>query len=117
MKTEELVAFGCHDRNLWGLDLNQGTLRWRCSFEGPVYATPFRLEGLSGGNYIVSCCTQGRLRVVRAADGSSACSFSLPGQIFSSPVCAWQNGQLWVYVGCRDDYLHCLNIELATQCK
>lgn len=37
----------------------------------------------------------------------------LPGDIFSSPVMI--GGR--VYVGCRDDYVHCLKLEANIECN
>ncbi|XP_078458863.1 beta-alanine-activating enzyme isoform X1 [Lampetra planeri] len=55
--------------------------------------------------FVVAAGTDG-LVCVLDEQGNPVCSYRLPGEVFSSPV-AWGDCLL---VGCRDDYLYCLQI-------
>ena len=80
---------------------------------------------------IVACNTAGELHVFAHHDGALLAKLVLPGQVFSSPVCCSTRGVVGsagggsggagvggggadvsngmkVIIGCRDDYIHCL---------
>ena len=55
---------------------------------------------------VVIASTDGRLCVLDNRDGQLLSSYTLPGQVFSSPVIS----NTLIIVGCRDNFVYCLEI-------
>lgn len=55
---------------------------------------------------VVVCSTQGKLYCLSLDEGHLVSSWSLPGQVFSSPLLVGND----ILVGCRDDFLYCLTM-------
>uniref|UniRef100_S4RLE4 Aminoadipate-semialdehyde dehydrogenase n=1 Tax=Petromyzon marinus TaxID=7757 RepID=S4RLE4_PETMA len=96
------VVFGSHDGSVYAVSAS-GQLQWKHQLGAPVYATPCTWVCPAG--LVVAAGTDG-LVCVLDEQGNPVCSYRLPGEVFSSPV-AWGDCLL---VGCRDDYLYCLQI-------
>lgn len=69
-----------------------------CVFDGSVVGR--------GGALVALASTDGTVWILDGQDGQTLASFTLPGELFSSPV-VW--GQSLV-VGCRNDYVYCLKL-------
>lgn len=69
-----------------------------CVFDGSVVGRR--------GTLVALASTDGTVWILDGQDGQTLASFTLPGELFSSPV-VW--GQSLV-VGCRNDYVYCLKL-------
>uniref|UniRef100_S4RLD8 Aminoadipate-semialdehyde dehydrogenase n=1 Tax=Petromyzon marinus TaxID=7757 RepID=S4RLD8_PETMA len=100
------VVFGSHDGSVYAVSAS-GQLQWKHQLGAPVYATPctWSHDPATDAGLVVAAGTDG-LVCVLDEQGNPVCSYRLPGEVFSSPV-AWGDCLL---VGCRDDYLYCLQI-------
>ncbi|XP_030380537.1 beta-alanine-activating enzyme isoform X2 [Scaptodrosophila lebanonensis] len=108
------VLFGCIDQFLYCLECKTHTsdpavefgLRWKLDVGAAIYGTPTLLT-LQPLCFLVCCCaTDGRIVLANLSTGQVQYSEKLPGQIFSTPCHI--EGQQWIYVGCRDNFLYCL---------
>ena len=116
------IFFGSHDKSVYCLSLT-GELLWRFTTDGPVYSSPF--VAMIEGN--MSCHTMcnarpcdehdtqlavfalssvGSLYILDFYSGVLLAFYSLPGEVFSSPV-VFDNQ---ILIGCRDNYLYSLGI-------
>lgn len=97
------VLIGSHDGRVHFVRTEDGRVRWTSSrLDSEVYATPFTADGIVA--YV--CTVRGKLYALSVDDGSTLNVFSLPNDVFSSPVVV--RGKL--VVGCRDDHLYCINV-------
>ncbi|XP_068720110.1 beta-alanine-activating enzyme-like isoform X2 [Montipora capricornis] len=124
------VVFGSHDNNVYCLS-PCGELQWTFSSNAQVYSSPFIAE-LKVTNCDTTChatcnatckkcdstkarravfvvTTVGTINVLDLYSGVRLGLYSLPGEIFSSPVVVDKR----ILVGCRNDYLYCLEITTA----
>ena len=99
------IIFGCHDNNIYSVNLDTATHNKRCiaRLSSPVFASVDVVNPVSG--ILVCAATSGQLCVLDK-DGSFLASAYLPGNIFSSPL--YLNDS--VIVGCRDNYLYKFSI-------
>ena len=118
------IVFGSHDKSVYCLSL-KGELQWSFTTDGHVYSTPFVAE--INANRLTTCrvarhalfcgkrdagmavfvwSTLGTLYVLDLHSGVRLASYSLPGEVFSSPVAV----DYRLLIGCRNDYLYSLGI-------
>ncbi|TSN30201.1 Acyl-CoA synthetase family member 4 [Bagarius yarrelli] len=102
------VFCGSHDSFVYCISSANGSLLWRFQTTGKVYSSPFVFDGSPWGirTLVAIASTDGTLWVLNGEQGTLEASFSLPGELFSSPV-VWGHA---IVVGCRNDYLYCLEI-------
>lgn len=115
-----MVVVGSHDEHLYCLSQETGEVRWRHSLGSPVYSSPFvvtipnsspeDVSSSSAGGLVVVASTKGLLCVVDLLTGTRLCSISLPGEVFSSPICLPTESACLISIGCRDNYLYCLRL-------
>lgn len=118
------IVFGSHDNCVYCLSLD-GELQWSFTTDGQVYSSPFVAE-LNADHFTtghVTChasfgderdvriavfvwSTLGTLYVLDINSGVRLASYSLPGEVFSSPVVVGKR----LLIGCRNDYLYSLEI-------
>lgn len=94
------MVFGCHDKCVYSLAVKnfQPTLLWKTQLTSPVYSTP---SGLND-KLILAASNNGKLCILEAETGVLIEEYSLPNEIFSTPVMYGD----FIYVGCRDDHLY-----------
>ncbi|XP_038055131.1 beta-alanine-activating enzyme-like [Patiria miniata] len=64
-----------------------------------------------GDAFVIVCSTQGSVVILDLGSGEVVTSCQLPGEVFSSPV-VFRN---CVVIGCRDDFVYCLEIATESQ--
>lgn len=125
------VLFGSHDKCVYCLSL-RGELQWRFPTDAQVYSSPFVTEVNTStletchAAFLRELChatrekrdltetrvvvfvfsTVGTLYVLDLHSGVLLDSYSLPGEVFSSPVVVGNR----LLVGCRNDYIYSLEI-------
>lgn len=109
------IVFGTHDKCVYCLSLN-GELQWSFPTDGQVYSSPFVAElNANHGSFcdkrdacvaVFVWSTLGTLYVLDLHSGVRLASYSLPGEVFSSPVVVDNK----LFIGCRNDYLYSLEI-------
>lgn len=101
------ILFGCHDKKLRCLNYNyeskSASCVWSSELQSQIYGTP-RLISINSENYIISCATDGNINFVNLSSGAIEHTHKLQGEIFSTPVIV----DRMVFVGCRDNFLYCL---------
>ncbi|KAJ8449006.1 hypothetical protein Cgig2_004061 [Carnegiea gigantea] len=113
--------------NVYSLELKTGRILWEYNAEDPISASAFVDENvkltsdacLPPERLVCICTSSGRINLLRVscttAEDDETLKYSvkkfaeldLQGDIFSSPVMF--GGR--IFVGCRDDYLHCIVAE------
>lgn len=117
LQTEDLqshtgtkILCGSHDKCLycWNENLE---LEWRTELDSEVYSIPsyfpvrFPAPHQHIGLQCISICSSaGVLYLVNMHSGCVICELKLPSEVFSSPICLENN----VIVGCRDNYIYCI---------
>ena len=115
----DYVLVGCHDKNLYCLT-SKGKLNWLFTADSQIYSTPFvsQLFYRCGSENesrtqtsmvsvwaVFVFSTSGKMYALDLPSGLTLSDpVSLPGEVFSSPVVVSNR----VLIGCRDDYLYCL---------
>ncbi len=61
-------------------------------------------------HYVVCCGTQGQVEILNLLSGRRVSSYSVPGEVFSSPVVCGNK----LIIGCRDDNVYCFQLQPAT---
>ena len=80
---------------------SSGSLLWRTVVGAAVAGAP-DVQGLG----VAVCTTQGEVVLLNKDKGEEMGRFTLSGEVFSSPLLLGNK----LVVGCRDDFLYCLNI-------
>jgi outer membrane protein assembly factor BamB/acyl carrier protein len=121
------IIFGSHDGFLRCYALaeqDESQLLWECDCEAAIFATPAVVEAAVDARVlaVAVATTAGELLCVDSVSGSILCKYRLDGEIYSSPVfvkptnaraAEYDNSYLGsVYVGCRDDKVHCVDLFL-----
>ncbi|XP_074085479.1 beta-alanine-activating enzyme isoform X2 [Macrotis lagotis] len=106
------IFFGSHDCFLYCYNM-EGHFQWKFEATASIYATPFTFHNhnLSSEMLLAAASTDGKLWILDAKRGLLQTVHELPGEVFSSPV-VWQSMLL---VGCRDDYVYCLDLLGVTE--
>jgi acyl-CoA synthetase len=101
----EYIVCGCHDGNLYCLDL-RGELKWQRQLGNkPIFSSPF-VGHTEQAAIIAACNTAGEIFVVSAA-GELVTHVKCLGEVFSSPVLV----ESLLIVGSRDDSVYCFEFE------
>ncbi|XP_036619637.1 beta-alanine-activating enzyme isoform X2 [Trichosurus vulpecula] len=105
MKQE--IFFGSHDCFIYCYNM-EGHFQWKFEATASIYGTPFTFHNhnLSNEMLLAAASTDGKLWILGAERGQLQTVHKLPGEVFSSPV-VWQS---MLVVGCRDDYVYCLDL-------
>ncbi|XP_028400135.1 beta-alanine-activating enzyme-like isoform X2 [Dendronephthya gigantea] len=114
------VIFASHGQKVYCIS-SEGKRKWSTSVDGPVYATPcftfYNYDSIlqkssspaacvHHNNCVIVVTTKGTVYLMAASDGRIFNTFTLPGEIFSSPVIVGRD----IVIGCRNDYLYCLKV-------
>ncbi|XP_034267275.1 beta-alanine-activating enzyme isoform X1 [Pantherophis guttatus] len=104
------IFFGSHDRFIYCCN-REGIVLWKFETTSTVYATPFVFcsPKLDSRTFLVATSTDGRIWILNAKTGVAEGRGQLPGEVFSSPI-AWGST---IVVGCRNNYLYCLDLCLS----
>lgn len=104
---DNLVIFGCHDRNIHILQCETSSYKVINKFEmdSEISSTPCVYKCLDTIK-VVSACNSGVISMFDLDSSEANSSISLPSEVFSSVFVYKDN----IYVGCRDNKLYCLNI-------
>ncbi|XP_055491682.1 beta-alanine-activating enzyme isoform X2 [Leucoraja erinacea] len=107
--TKQKIIFGSYDSFVYCLN-EDGDLVWKFETSKQVYAVPFLYPNsdFNGRTLVAVMSTDGSLWILVAATGELITSYSIPGEVFSSPV-IWENKLI---VGCRNNYVYC--VEMST---
>uniref|UniRef100_A0A1A8J1X2 Aminoadipate-semialdehyde dehydrogenase n=2 Tax=Nothobranchius kuhntae TaxID=321403 RepID=A0A1A8J1X2_NOTKU len=107
---QQTLLCGSHDGRLYCLNCADGSLVWTFQTTGKVYSTPCVFDGFAAGQkgvLVGVASTDGTIWILDVRDGQIVTSHTLPGEVFSSPV-VWGN---ILVIGCRNDYVYCLNLK------
>ncbi|KAI9594501.1 hypothetical protein BDF19DRAFT_414552 [Syncephalis fuscata] len=131
------VIVGSHAGTLICCSISSGALIWQAtipttehnttqSTRTPVYASPFLITHCSSNNAskeewcAIIASTDGRLFAVDGQSGTLYLWITLPGEVFSSPICIYNNSNtnsnrmkkqppITVLIGCRDNGFYAIN--------
>uniref|UniRef100_H2ZXZ7 Beta-alanine-activating enzyme n=1 Tax=Latimeria chalumnae TaxID=7897 RepID=H2ZXZ7_LATCH len=106
------VFSGSHDGFIYCFSL-EGDLLWQFKTSAKVYSTPFVFHDrdLDDRPLIAVISTDGSLWILDTESGLLKASYKFPGEVFSSPV-VWEKT---LTVGCRNDYVYCMELSPAKQ--
>ena len=114
------VILASHAQKVYCIS-SEGKRKWSTLVDGPVYATPCfafynyvsTIQKSSSpahcvhyNNCVIIVTTKGTIYLLAVGDGRVLKMFTLPGEIFSSPVTVGDD----IVIGCRNDYLYCLKV-------
>lgn len=101
---QNCIVFGTNSNKLYCLQpfANGCKIKFSVSLDGPIISTP-----CTTNTHIIASTTSGSIFLIDSAGNIVGCK-QLKGEIFSSPV-IWNN---YVFIGCRDNNVYCLEIEL-----
>uniref|UniRef100_T1IUS3 Carrier domain-containing protein n=1 Tax=Strigamia maritima TaxID=126957 RepID=T1IUS3_STRMM len=105
---KKFLMFGCHDSKLYCVLVETGHVHWILQMNSPIYASPFSLFNCSkerSGHVGVIACITGEIKLVSVINGSEIASYTLSGEIFSSPVILKDK----LVIGCRDNFVYCFD--------
>ncbi|XP_067008932.2 beta-alanine-activating enzyme [Anabrus simplex] len=115
-RSQELIVIGCHDKNVYCLRHEKTSVSclWKLQLDSAVFATPFIFHVLSSSTashpdeavYAAVATTKGTILLIDVQRGTIKSSYSLPYEVFSSPVVYNRS----LVVGCRDNYVYSLNL-------
>ncbi|XP_041054843.1 beta-alanine-activating enzyme isoform X1 [Carcharodon carcharias] len=110
--TDQKIICGSHDCFVYCLD-EDGNLVWKFETSKQVYSVPFVFTNcdLDDRTLVAVISTDGNLWILAATTGELVASYSLPGEVFSSPV-LWKKTLI---VGCRNNYVYCLEMSALEQ--
>ncbi|XP_067993833.1 beta-alanine-activating enzyme isoform X2 [Melanerpes formicivorus] len=105
--TQQEVFVGSHDCFIYCCS-TEGTLLWKFKATASVYGAPFvfQSDGPQSRVLLAAVSTDGRVWILNARSGRAEGAHKLPGEVFSSPV-VWGTK---LVVGCRNDYVYCLDV-------
>uniref|UniRef100_UPI00398F2FC6 beta-alanine-activating enzyme isoform X2 n=1 Tax=Pristiophorus japonicus TaxID=55135 RepID=UPI00398F2FC6 len=112
--TNQKIICGSYDCFVYCLN-EDGDLVWKFETSNQVYAVPFVFTNcdLNDRTLVAVISTDGNLWILVATTGELVTSYSLPGEVFSSPV-VWKETLI---VGCRNNYVYCLEMSTSEQKK
>ncbi|KAM8939500.1 beta-alanine-activating enzyme [Pelodytes ibericus] len=101
------IIFGSHDGFVYCCDTG-GVLLWRYKTSSRVYATPFVFPHphIQDMELVAAASTDGSVWILDAESGQLNNMHKLDGEVFSSPV-VWGSN---LVIGCRNDYVYCLDV-------
>ncbi|KVI00589.1 Acyl carrier protein-like protein [Cynara cardunculus var. scolymus] len=106
------------DGSVYSFNLEKGNLVWKCDLGDPISSSAYVDENLQltsdhsliSDRLVCVCTSSGSIVVLRVNKEQNAVQkfgrIDVEGGIFSSPVMI--GGR--IFVGCRDDYVHCIGI-------
>lgn len=104
---KEMLIFGCHDKNLYVVVPSNETCslvdQVQCDAEISTTACVYKEYDIT---VIVAACNAGVIYIIDFNNLLIMKSIRLPNEIFSSPVVFGKK----LYVGCRDNYLYCIDL-------
>ncbi|XP_015717711.1 beta-alanine-activating enzyme isoform X1 [Coturnix japonica] len=108
--TKQEVFFGSHDHFIYCCNM-EGNLLWKFKATSSVYGTPFVFQSDDSKNKVLlaAVSTDGKVWILNARTGTAEGIDTLPGEVFSSPV-VWGTK---LVVGCRNDYVYCLDLYIT----
>ncbi|XP_050084897.1 beta-alanine-activating enzyme [Anopheles aquasalis] len=98
------------DGTLALLDASDGSIRWerRICSNVPVFSSPVYAEDLDS---IFVCGVDGTLCVHDVASGNELTTYKLAGSVFSSMSFRNQSSGAYLFVGCYDNHVYCLDYD------
>lgn len=96
----ELVTFGSYDQHVYGLNVTDGSVRWKTKTNGEIFSSPTMV-----GETIYIGSNDKHLYALDATEGAQIWKADLNGAVFSSPAATDQT----IYVGSSDGHLYAIN--------
>ncbi|KAL1509062.1 hypothetical protein ABEB36_003861 [Hypothenemus hampei] len=102
----EMAYFTCQDKYLYKISIRNFQLEKIVQCAGEISSSPFVFQ--RNTEVFVACaCNSGILYIIDVNQKNILVQMHLPAETFSSPYVLDDK----LYIGCRDDYLYCLNLE------
>ena len=112
---DSLVIFGSHDGMLRAVQAEDGEFVWQADCNSALFASPV-IATVGNKHYVIATTTAGHILVIGGLDGVVHAELHLNAEIFSTPIVVCTSGgneTCHVYLGCRDDMLHALELSVA----